>query len=386
MKKNPIRHAMLAFTLAFTACAATAQEPIRIGVISSITGPIAFVGISHKNSLALLPAKIGGSDVSYIFYDDASDPTQTVRLVKKLLTEDKIDALLGPSGSPNAIAAIPFVAAAATPMLAVVGTQATVLPMDDQKHWVFKTTQNDNIMAQTLVEQMVKTGVKTVGFIGYSDSYGESWYKTMAPLLEKHNIRITANERYSRADSSVTGQSTKLYAAKPDVVFVAGVGAGAALPAIQLRGMGYKGAVYQTYGSASPDFIKVGGKAVEGTIMSASPMLVLPDIPDASPSKKVATQYVAAYQKMYGSTPPTFGAAFYDGGLLLQNAIPKALKQGKPGTKEFRSALRDALEATKNLVVSQGVYNMTPQDHSGFDQRGSVLVTIKDGKFRLLND
>lgn len=377
---------MLAFTLAFTTCAATAQEPIRIGVISSITGPIAFVGISHKNSLALLPAKIGGSDVSYIFYDDASDPTQTVRLVKKLLTEDKIDALLGPSGSPNAIAAIPFVAAATTPMLAVVGTQAAVLPMDEQKHWVFKTTQNDNIMAQTLVAHMVKTGVKTVGFIGYSDSYGESWYKTMAPLLEKQNIRITANERYSRADSSVTGQSTKLYAAKPDVVFVAGVGAGAALPAIQLRGMGYKGAVYQTYGSASPDFIKVGGKAVEGTIMSASPMLVLPDIPDSSPSKKVAAQYVAAYQKMYRSTPPTFGAAFYDGGLLLQNAIPQALKHGKPGTKEFRSALRDALEATKDLVVSQGVYNMTPQDHSGFDQRGSVLVTIKDGKFRLLND
>lgn len=375
---------LLAVILISVPFAVSAREPIRIGVISSVTGPIAFVGISHKNSMALLPTKLGNDSLEYIFFDDGSDPTQTVRLATKLLNEQKIDVLLGPSGSPNAIAAIPFLAEAKTPMLAVVGTQAAVLPMDEQKRWIFKTTQNDSLMASTLVAHMVKTGVKTIGFIGYNDSYGESWYKTIEPLLKKENIRIIANERYSRNDSSITGQATKLFAAKPDAVFVAAVGAGAALPNSQLLSTGYKGKIYQTHGAASPDFIKVGGKAVEGVIMAASPMLVLSEIPDSNISKKIATDYVNAYQKAYGATPPTFGAAFYDGGLLLKNAIPQALKRGEPGTQEFRTALRDALENTKELVVTQGVYNMSPQDHSGFDERGSVLVTVKDGRFVLL--
>ena len=385
--KNTIKigNALLAMAMSFMTGVVLAQEPVRIGVISSVTGPIAFVGLSHKNSMALLPTKVGDTDLKYVFYDDASDPTQTVRLAKKLLSEDKIDVLLGPSGSPNAIAAIPFMAQAKTPMLAVVGTQAAVLPMDDQKRWVFKTTQNDDLMAAALVEHMRSAGVKTIGFIGYNDSYGESWHKTIEPMLKDNNIRIVANERYSRNDSSITGQVTKLFAAKPDTVFVAGVGAGSALPNIQLRKMGYKGTIYQTHGAASPDYIKVGGESVEGTIMAASPMLVLSEIPDSNASKKLATEYVEAYKKAYDVAPPTFGAAFYDGGLLLKNAIPQAIKHGKPGTEEFRTALRDALENTKELVVTQGVYNMTGQDHSGFDKRGRVLMVIKDGKFTLLH-
>lgn len=375
---------LLALTLVTAPVAVSAREPVRIGVISSVTGPIAFVGISHKNSMALLPTKLGDETLEYIFFDDGSDPTQTVRLATKLLNEERIDVLLGPSGSPNAIAAIPFMAEAKTPMLAVVGTQAAVLPMDEQKRWVFKTTQNDKLMASTLIAHMVKAGVKTIGFIGYNDSYGESWYKTIEPLLKTENIRIVANERYSRNDSSITGQAAKLFAAKPDAIFVAAVGAGAALPHSQLSSTGYKGKIYQTHGAASQDFIKVGGKTVEGVVMAASPMLVLSEIPDSNASKKVATDYVNAYRQAYGSAPPTFGAAFYDGGLLLKNAIPQALKHAEPGTPEFRAALRDALESTKELVVTQGVYNMSPQDHSGFDERGSVLVTVKDGKFTLL--
>ncbi len=368
------------------AASLSVQAQVRIGVIASATGPIAFVGIAQKNTVALLPKKMGGESVKYFFYDDASDPTQSVQLAKKLLSEDKIDALIGPSGSPNAMGVLQVMAEAKTPMLAPVGTTAVVLPMDANKRWVFKTTQNDALIGAALVGEMVKTGVKTIGFIGYNDPYGESWYKTIAPMLQKAGIKMVANERYNRQDTSVAGQVAKLMAAKPDGVFVAGVAAGAALPQMQLVDAGYKGKIYQTHGAATPDFIKIGGKEVDGTIMAASLMLVLDEIPDSNPSKKMAEQYVNAYQKMYGSVPATFGANVYDAGLLLARAVPVALKKAKPGTAEFRAALRDALEATKNLVATQGVYNMTPADHSGFDERGRVLVTVKNGKFTLLKD
>jgi len=368
------------------AASLSAQAQVKIGVITSATGQIAFVGIAQKNSVALLPQKMGNASVEYIYYNDASDSTQSAQLAKKLLSEHNIDALIGPSGSPNAMGVLQFMAEAKTPMLAPVGTTAVVLPMDDKKRWAFKTSQNDDIIGEAVVSHMVKSKVKTVAFIGYNDPYGESWFKAMAPLLEKAGIQLVANERYNRQDTSVVGPVAKVMAPKPDAVFIAGVTAGAALPHMQLTDAGYKGRIYQTHGAASQDFIKIGGKKVEGAILAASLMLVLDEIPDSVPSKKVAMEYVTAYEKMYGSVPATFGANVYDAGLLLQRAVPEAMKKAKPGTPEFRAALRDALEATKELVATQGVYNMTPADHSGFDQRGRVLVTVKDGKFALLRD
>ena len=363
-----------------------AGAQVRIGVVSSATGPTAFVGVAQKNTVALLPKKAGETTIEYIALDDASDPTRSVSSVKKLLAEDRIDALIGPSGSPNAIGVIEVMAEAQTPMLAPVGTTAVVLPMDARKRWIFKTTQNDDIIADALIGHMLRSGVKTVGFIGYNDPYGEAWYKTVVPMFQKAGIQIVANERYNRADTSVTGQVLKLKAAAPDAVFVAGVAAGAALPQMQLAEAGYAGKVYQTHGAATDDFIRIGGRKVDGTIMAASLMLVLDQVPDSVPSKKVAADYVAAYEKLYGNRPATFGANVYDAGLLLERAIPEARKKAAPGTAEFRAALRDALEATRELVATQGVYNITPADHSGFDQRGRVLLTIRDGKWTLLGE
>ena len=357
---------------------------MKVGLIASSTGPTAVVGIPQKNTGALLPKTIGGITVEYIVYDDASDPTQSVALVKKLLTEDKVDAIIGPSGSPNAMGTIQFIAEAKTPMLAPVGTPAVVLPMDDQKRWVFKTTQNDDLISQALVSHMAKHGVKTVGFIGFSDAYGESWYRTFVPMAEKVGIKLVANERYARSDQSVIGQVAKIIAANPDAVLVGAAGGGTVLPHTTLVERGYKGQIYQTHGAATPDFVRLGGKAVDGAVMAASLMLVLDQMPDSNPAKKVALEYIAAYEKIYGSKPATFGANVYDAGLLLVKAVPEAAKKGKPGTPEFRSALRDALEQTKELVGTQGVYNMTAADHSGFDRRGRELMQLKDGKWMLI--
>ena len=363
---------------------AGAQAQMKVGVIASATGPTAAVGIAQKNTAALLPRKIGNIDVEYFVYDDASDSTQTVTLIKKLLVEQKVDAIIGPSGSPNAMAALQFIAEAKTPLLAPVGTTAVVLPMDEQKRWVFKPTQNDTLICEALVAHMVKSGVKTVGFIGLGDAYGESWHRVFVPMVEKVGIKVIANERFQRTDQSVLGQVTKIVAANPDAVLIGAAGGPTVLPHTTLYERGYKGQVYQTHGAATPDFVRLGGKAVDGAVMAASLMLVLDQVPASNPAKRVALDYIAAYEKLYGVKPATFGANVFDAGLLLARAVPEAAKKAKPGTPEFRIALRDALESVKDLVGTQGVYNMSAQDHAGFDKRGRELMTLKNGVWQLV--
>jgi branched-chain amino acid transport system substrate-binding protein len=279
---------------------------------------------------------------------------------------------------------IQFVAEAGVPLLAPVGTAAVVLPMNEQKKWVFKTTQNDELIASALLEHMARSGVKTAGFIGTADPYGENWAKVFAEGAAKKGIKLVATERFQRQDTSVTAQALKVLSARPDAVLIAAPGAPAALPQIALAERGYKGKFYQTHGAALPDFLKLGGKQVEGTILAASLMLVLDEIPDSHPSKKIASDYVAAYQKAHGAAPATFGGNVFDAGLLLEKAIPVALAKGKPGTPEFRAALRDAIEQTRELPATQGVYNMTAADHSGFDERGRELITVSNGDWSLL--
>lgn len=361
-----------------------AYAQIKIGVVSSSSGPIALVGIPQKNTVALLPKEVAGQKIEYFSLDDASDPTASVSAVKKLINEDKVDAFIGPSGSPNAMGVIQFAAEAGVPMFAPVGTAAVVLPMNDQKKWVFKTTQNDDLIAQALVEHMKATGIKTVGFIGTADPYGENWNKVLGNLLQTAGIKLVSSESFQRRDTSLTAQALKTLSAHPDAVLIAAPGSSAVLPQTTLYDQGYKGKVYQTHGAALDDFLKLGGKKVEGTILAASGMLVLNEMSDSNPSKAIAAKYVADYEKLYGSKPATFGANVYDAGLLLQAAIPIALKKGKPGTPEFRSALRDAVEQTKELAATQGVYNMTPADHSGFDIRGRELITVKNGQWAAL--
>ncbi|HJW24186.1 MAG TPA: ABC transporter substrate-binding protein [Rhodocyclaceae bacterium] len=367
--------------------AGLASADIKVGVIASSTGPTAVVGIPQKNTVALLPAEIAGQKVEYIVLDDASDPTNAVTGVKKLLAEHRVDALIGPTTTPAALAMLDFVAESRTPLVTTVGSSAVVQPMDDKKKWVFKTTQNDDLIAEAVLGHMKAARVKTVGFIGFNDPYGENWYKVFAPMAEKAGIRIVANERFARTDQSVTGQVLKTIAARPDAVFIAATGGPAVLPQAGLLDKGYKGRVYQTHGVATNDFIKLGKQAVEGTLMAGGPMLVADDLDGKNPIKPVAQGYIKAYEGKYGAgTMSTFGANTFDAGLLLQKAVPEALRKAKPGTPEFREALRDALERSKEVVGAQGVFNMSPQNHNGMDERARVMMTVKGGKWVLLKD
>jgi branched-chain amino acid transport system substrate-binding protein len=374
----------LAALAALLAIAHGVAAQVKIGLMVSATGPTSAIGIPQKNTGELLPRKIGDATVEYIQLEDGGDTTRAVQNAKKLIGEYHIDALIGPSTTPNALAILDIVAEAQVPMMATVGTSSVVEPIDAKRRWVFKTTQNDDLIAAALIRNMQKNGVKTVGFIGFNDPYGENWYKVFGELAQKAGISIVASERYARADQSVTGQVLKLIAAKPDAVLIAAVGGPAVLPQATLYDQGYKGRVYQTHAVATDDFIKLGREKVEGTILAAGSMLVIDDVPAGDPIGKVARTYMSAYEKQFGTRPATFGANTYDAGILLERAIPAALKVAKPGTEAFRVALRDALEREKDVVGCQGVFNMSLTNHNGMDERARVLVVVRDGKFRLL--
>ena len=378
-------HRIVAFALALILSTIAAAQ-VKVGLMVSATGPTSAIGIPQKNTGDMLPKKIGDATIEYIQLDDGGDTTRAVQNIKKLVQENNIDALIGPSTTPNALAILDVIAEAHVPMMATVGTSSVVEPLDAKRRWVFKTTQNDDIIASALLSNMVKRGVKTIGFIGFNDPYGENWYKVFVPMAEKAGISIVASERYARTDQSVTGQVLKLMAAKPDAVLIAAVGGPAVLPQATLFDQGYKGRLYQTHAVATEDFIKLGKEKVEGTVLAAGPMLVIDEIPDSNPTKKVAQAYIAAYEKQFGTKPATFGANTWDGAILLERALPAALKAGKPGTDAFRSALRDSLEKEREVVGTQGVFNMSATNHNGMDDRARVLIIVRDGKFRLLQE
>ncbi len=379
MKLRPLTAGLIA---AFAASFAFAD--INVGVTVSATGPAASLGIPEKNTFALMPTTIAGQKINYIILDDASDTTTAVKNVRKLLTENKVDVIVGSTITPNSLAMIDVAAEAETPMISMAASARIVDPANPKVKWVFKTPQNDVQMSTAIVESMLNNKVQTVAFIGFADAYGEGWYQEFSKIAELRKLKVVANERYNRTDTSVTGQVLKVLAAKPDAVLIAGAGTPAALPQKALKEKGYKGAYYQTHGVANNDFLRVCGKDCEGTLLPAGPVLVAGQLPDSNPIKKVAMDYTVKYEAAHGKgSTSTFGAHAWDAGILLQNAVPAALKKAQPGSKEFRAALRDALEGLKNVTGSHGVVNMSPQDHLGFDQRARVMVKIENGGWKL---
>ena len=379
-----------ALSLALTAVAAalacgSALADINVGVTVSATGPAASLGIPEKNTIALMPRTIAGEKVNYIVLDDASDTTTAVGNTRKLISESKVDIILGSSTTPNSLAMIDVVAEAQTPLISMAASARIVEPMDAKKKWVFKTPQNDIMMSLAIVDHMANAGVKSVAFIGFADAYGEGWYQEFTKAAGIKNIQIVANERYARTDTSVTGQTLKMMSAKPDAVLIAGSGTPAALPQKALKERGYTGKVYQTHGVANSDFLRVGGKDVEGTLLPSGPVLVAEQLPASHPVKKSAMAYVAAYEAAHGKgSVSTFGAHGWDAGALMAAAVPAALKKAKPGTVEFRIALRDALEQIKEVPGAHGIFSMSPEDHLGLDQRARVMVKIENGTWKYI--
>lgn len=374
----------MALALASVFVSASAFADINIGFVVSATGPAASLGIPEKNTVELLPKKIGNEKVNYIILDDGSDTTNAVKNARKLISEDKVDVLVGSTITPNSLAMIDVAAESKVPMVSMAASARIVEPMDAKRHWVFKTPQNDSLMATAIVNHMSKNKIKNVAFIGFADAYGEGWYGEFSKAVQAAGLTIVANERYNRQDTSVVGQVLKIQAANPDAVLVAGSGTPAALPQKTLKERGYKGVMYQTHGVANNDFLRICGADCEGTLLPAGPMLVANQLPSTSPVKASALDYVQKYEGKYGKgSVSTFGGHAWDALQLVVKAVPNALKVAKPGTPEFRAAMRDALEKSGGVNGAHGVFTMTPNDHAGLDVRSRVMVKIDKGTWKL---
>jgi branched-chain amino acid transport system substrate-binding protein len=356
-----------------------AWADINIGISVCATGPGAALGIPEKNTVALFPATVAGEKVNYFILDDGTDATQATKNARKFVTENKVDLIIGSSSVPPALAIAEVANETKTPQISL----APIEVAGAKNTWVFRTPQHNFIMAQALAEHMKANNVKTLGFIGYTDGYGEGWLREMTKAAEAAGIKIPVVERFNRTDTSVTGQAVKLVSAKPDAILVAASGTPSVLPQVTILERGYKGQIYQTHGTATKEFMRVGGKAVEGTILPVGPVIVANQLPDSHPSKKVSIEYARQYEEKYGAgSLSSFGAHMYDAYRLFATALPAALKAGKPGTPEFRKALRDAIESGKEVVGTHGVFNMTETDHFGHDARARVLVRVEKGDWQ----
>jgi len=374
--------AVLATCALLLSTAALAQ--VKIGVTVSATGPAASLGIPEKNTIPLCAKSIAGKSIEYILLDDATDTTTAVQNTKKLISESRVDAIIGSTTTPNSLAMIDVFAEGETPAISLASSIRIIDPVDAKKAWSFKTPQTDVMMAGAILEHATANGVKTLGYIGFNDALGEAFFAEIDKAAQARRIPLVASERYSPKDTTVTGQVLKLIATKPDGIVIGASGTPAALPASALIERGYKGKLYFNHGVANNDFLRVGGKDVEGGYVPASPVIVASQLPDDHPAKKRAEEYIRLYEAAYGAgSVAAFGSYTWDACLELANAIPVALKSAQPGTVEFRRALRDALENTRNLEVSNGAVNMSKTDHLGLDSRARVMTRIENGKWVL---
>jgi len=373
------RKTTLAAVLALMA-AGFAHADITIGVVQPLTGPASGLGIPVKNGIAIWPKTIAGETLKVVVLDDATDPTTGVKDAQRLVTEDKADIIIGSSATPVAIPMADVTAESGTPQLS---TAPAGLPPGKDK-WFFRLPQSNDVMAYAVVAHMKKQNVKTVGFLGYTDAYSELWLKALTAEAAKNGIKIVATERFARADTSVTGQVLKLTSANPDAILIVASGSGAGMPQKAVMERGYKGKVYQTHAAATQDLMRTAGKDAEGTFVVSGPATVAEQLPDSHPSKAAAVAFVQGYEKAYGpGSRNQFAGHAADALTVLEKAVPVALKKAKPGTPEFRAALRDALEGMGRTVLAHGVLNWTAQDHWGYTTETGVMLKVVNGAFKV---
>ena len=367
----------IALGLSATALAAD----LKIGFVSSLSGPVSALGIPYEKGIRAAIAEsptLAGHKVELIVLDDASDPTTAGRNARKLVVEDKIDVLIGTSGVPGAMAIAAVAKELNVPLISP--TPVTIAGGADT--WAVTVSQSFPLMVSAVVERMQKAGVKTVGFIGFSDALGDLAFDSLKKSTDAAGIKIVANERYARADASVTGQILKITALRPDAVFAGNSGTPGALPYLALAERGYKGQLYGTHGLINADFVRVGGASIDGLQVPSGPVLVADQLPADNPIRAVSMNFRNAYQKANGAMPnDAFSSYTYDSYLLLGDAAKRT--KGEPGTPAYRTALRDAIMSTKELVGTHGVYNFKADDRYGSDKRGVVMVKMEKGQWKL---
>jgi len=379
MRKFQLCAAVVVSLVALQAMPAAAQtSEITIGISISTTGPAAALGVPERNALDFVPKEIGGVPLKVIVLDDGGDPTNATTNARRFVTESRADIIIGSSTTPPTIAMSNVANEAGIPHLSLAPFPVT----PERAKWSVVLPQPVPIMGKILYEHMKAHNVKTVGYIGYSDSYGDLWFNDFKTQGVPMGLTLADEERFARPDTSVTGQVLKLVAANPDAILVGASGTAAGLPQSELRARGYQGLIYQTHGAATMDFIRIAGPAAEAVIMASGPVMNPEGQADNALTKKPGLALDTAYEAKYGAnTRSQFAGHAYDAFEILKRIVPAALKTAKPGTGEFREAIRQAFISEREIAASQGVYNWTEKDRSGLDDRSRILLTVKNGKY-----
>src|ERR1700744_584468 len=361
-----------------TAPALAQTAEITIGITTTTTGPGAALGIPERNALEFVPKEIGVVPLKVIVLDDGGDPTTATTNARRFVTESKADVIMGSSITPSSIAISNVANETGVPHIGLAPFPIT----PERAKWSVDMPQPVPIMGKVLYEHMKAHGIKTVGYIGYSDSYGDLWFNDFKNQAIPMGMTLVDEERFARPDTSVAGQVLKLVAANPDAILIGASGTAAALPQSALRERGYRGLIYQTHGAASMDFIRIAGPSAEGVIMASGPVMSPETQPDSALTKKPGLALDTAYEAKYGpNSRSQFAGHSFDAFEVLKRVIPVALKTAKPGTPEFREAIRQAFLSEREIAATQGVYNFTEKDRYGLDDRSRILLTVKDGKY-----
>ena len=369
---------------AFVLGASCAKADIKVGIVVSASGPGSALGQPQMKAVAALPKEMGGEKVVYITLDDESDPAKGVQNARRLVIQDGVDLLIGSSLTPVTMPMLDIAFESKTPLISLAAATAIVQPMDEKRKWAFKVVPNDDLMASAIMKYIAKSGIKTLGYIGVSDGYGEGYYKEVSRLAPALGLELTTHEVYARSDMSATGQALKVLSTNPEAVFIASAGTPAVLPQQALRERGYAGKIFQTHGVATEEFIKLGGNNVEGAVFTGEAFTIAKDLPPNDPLRAATEEFISAYEAANGQKPNIFAAHLWDAVALLKKAAPNALKTARPGTPEFRAALRDELERGRDTYLNNGLSNMSPSDHNGYDERSAFLIKVEAGKFRLM--
>lgn len=377
IKLTGVTTASLGLLAVFPISAAAADY--TVGFVTSLNGPIASLGIPYRDGIDAAyhyQNQIKGRNIKLIKLDDNSDTSQAALNTRKLINQDKVDLLIGTAGSPQSHAMAVVAQEEKVPFISLAHAEVP----GPEGSWTIITPQPADLMAEAVIARMKADGVKTVGYIGFSDNWGDQVYDALKAISPKYDIEVTSNERYARQDDSVTGQILKILAKKPDGVMTGTSGTPAALPFLALKDRGYKGKLYGMHSLINPAFMKLAGDSIEGLICPAGPESVAEQLPEDNPMRQMTDVFRKAFEETTGQTTKNpFAAYSFDSWLLFLDAAERVPDDVEPGSPEFRTALHEALTTTKDVIGTMGVYNFSPEERYGVDGRAAVLVEYQNG-------
>jgi branched-chain amino acid transport system substrate-binding protein len=385
MESN-MRRIALALTavagLAFGATAASAQD-ITVGFVTSLSGAASSIGLNYEkgiNAAYAYQSEVGGHKINLIKLDDGSDPSAATQDARKLAQQNHVDLMIGTSSAPGTNAMLTVAGELKVPFI---GISPVSLPIPASGHpWGIAVPQTPNLMVKVIADRMKREDIKTVGFIGFTDSWGDLVYNGAKAAEKVGDPEVTSNERYARTDTSVTAQALKVISTKPDALLDGGSATQAALPLLEMRKFGFKGNFYGTPALLNRDFVRIGGEAAEGVQVSAGPVIVTSQLPDSHFAKKIGTSFHDIFRQVNNAEADDgFSGYSFDGWLIFLNAAKVALKTAQPGTPEFQEALMQAIYADKDLAGVHAIYNFTPNSYYGVDERSLVVVKLVGGKW-----